>query len=304
MGAAGPPVAEGGGPVRPSGLLDVLGVASVLLDAQGRIVLWSPQAEGLFGYSAQEALGEYASRLMVHEQYAELAIKLFADVMETGEGWAGAFPVRHKDGGTRLVEFRNQRLLDDRGDFFALGLAADQETVRGLERDVALSTRIVAQSPIGLAVLDTDLKYVSVNPALERINGIRAEEHLGRTVQEMLPRVDAAAVERAARQVLETGMPLVDQPTFGRTPADPEEDHAWSVSMYRLEDPWGTCWEWPPRSWTSPSSTGRVSRPRPRAGDWRSSPTPPRGSGPRWTWTAPPANWPTSPCRNSPTSPP
>ncbi|MGW0762380.1 SpoIIE family protein phosphatase [Streptomyces sp. NPDC002814] len=239
MGAAGPPVAEGGGPVRPSGLLDVLGVASVLLDAQGRIVLWSPQAEGLFGYSAQEALGEYASRLMVHEQYAELAIKLFADVMETGEGWAGAFPVRHKDGGTRLVEFRNQRLLDDRGDFFALGLAADQETVRGLERDVALSTRIVAQSPIGLAVLDTDLKYVSVNPALERINGIRAEEHLGRTVQEMLPRVDAAAVERAARQVLETGMPVVDQPTFGRTPADPEEDHAWSVSMYRLEDPLG-----------------------------------------------------------------
>jgi serine phosphatase RsbU (regulator of sigma subunit) len=55
----------------------------------------------------------------------------------------------------------------------------------------------------------------------------------------MLPRVDAAAVERAARQVLETGMPVVDQPTFGRTPADPEEDHAWSVSMYRLEDPLG-----------------------------------------------------------------
>ncbi|WP_155059588.1 SpoIIE family protein phosphatase [Streptomyces blattellae] len=239
MGAAGPPVAEDGGPVRPSGLLDVLGVASVLLDAQGRIVLWSPQAEELFGYSAQEALGQYAARLMVHEQHAELAVKLFADVMETGEGWAGAFPVRHKDGGTRLVEFRNQRLLDDRGAFFALGLAADQKTLRGLEQDVALSTRMIAQAPIGLAVLDTDLKYVSVNPAMARTNGIPAEEHLGRTVQEMLPQVDAAAMERAARQVLETGMPLVNQPTFGRTPADPDKDHAWSVSMYRLEDTLG-----------------------------------------------------------------
>ncbi|WP_210588653.1 SpoIIE family protein phosphatase [Streptomyces sp. GESEQ-35] len=240
MGAAGPPVAEGGGPVRPSGLLDVLGVASVLLDAQGRVVLWSPEAEELFGFSAQEALGQYAARLMVHEQHAELVVKLFADVMDTGEGWAGAFPVRRKDGGTRLVEFRNQRLLDDQGEVYALGLAADQQTVRGLERDVALSTRMVAQSPIGLAVLDTDLKYLSVNPALERINGIRAEEHLGRTVHEMLPRVDAEAMERAARRVLETGIPLVDQPTFGRTPADPEEDHAWSVSMYRLEDAVGT----------------------------------------------------------------
>ncbi|MEV6166914.1 SpoIIE family protein phosphatase [Streptomyces sp. NPDC051954] len=240
MGAAGPPVAGGGGPVRPSGLLDVLGVASVLLDAQGRVVLWSPEAEELFGFSAQEALGQYAARLMVNEQHAELAVKLFADVMDTGEGWAGAFPVRRKDGGTRLVEFRNQRLLDDQGQVYALGLAADQQTVRGLERDVALSTRMVAQSPIGLAVLDTDLKYVSVNPALERINGIRAEEHLGRTIHEMLPRVDAEAMERVARQVLETGTPLVDQPTFGRTPADPEEDHAWSVSMYRLEDAVGT----------------------------------------------------------------
>ncbi|MGQ4420982.1 PAS domain-containing protein, partial [Streptomyces sp. SAS_269] len=61
MSAAGPEVADGNepvrGPVRAGGLLDVLRVASVVLDDSGRIVLWSPQAEELFGYSAQEALG-------------------------------------------------------------------------------------------------------------------------------------------------------------------------------------------------------------------------------------------------------
>ena len=180
MSATGSPVAEGDGPVRgavrPSGLLDVLGVASVVLDAEGKIVLWSPQAEELFGYSAREALGQFAARIMVHEQYLDLVVKLFADVMVTGEGWAGAFPIRRKDGSTRLVEFRNMRLLDDRGDVYALGLAADQNTVRGLERDVALSTRMISQSPIGLAVLDTDLRYVTVNPELERLNGVPAED--------------------------------------------------------------------------------------------------------------------------------
>ncbi|OSC56074.1 hypothetical protein B5181_35020, partial [Streptomyces sp. 4F] len=75
--------------------------------------------------------------------------KLFADVMRTGKSWAGAFPVRRKDGGTRLVEFRNMRLLDDRGDVYALGLAVDRSTVRRLEQDVALSTRVIRQSPIG-----------------------------------------------------------------------------------------------------------------------------------------------------------
>ncbi|MHC3472725.1 SpoIIE family protein phosphatase [Streptomyces sp. 7R007] len=240
MSAPGFSVTEGDESIRPSGLLDVLGVASVVLDAQGRVVLWSPQAEELFGYPAQEALGQYAARIMVHEQHLDLVVKLFADVMLTGQSWAGAFPIRRKDGSTRLVEFRNMRLLDDHGDVYALGLCADQSTVRQLERDVALSTRMIAQSPIGLAVLDTDLRYVSVNPAMERINGVPAEEHIGRRVGEVVPHVDVSALEDAVRRVLETGLPLVDQHTIGRTPADPDEDHAWSVSLYRLEDALGT----------------------------------------------------------------
>ncbi|MER5427634.1 SpoIIE family protein phosphatase [Streptomyces sp. NPDC002588] len=240
MSAAGSSAAEGGGTGRPSGLLDVLNVASVVLDTEGRIVLWSPQAEELFGYSAAEALGKYAARVMVDERHVELVVKLFADVMATGQSWAGAFPIRCKDGSTRLVEFRNMRLLDDRGDVFALGLAADQSTVRRLERDVALSTRVVAQSPIGLAVLDTDLRYVSVNPALERLNGIPAKEHIGRTVRELLPGMDTEAVEHAMREVLRTGRPLVDQLTVGRTPADPDAEHAWAISLYRLEDTAGS----------------------------------------------------------------
>ncbi|WP_399881730.1 SpoIIE family protein phosphatase [Streptomyces sp. BBFR51] len=227
------------GPVRPSGLLDLLNVASIVLDTKGRIVLWSPQAEELFGYSAPEALGQYAARIMVDERHLDLVVKLFEDVMKTGRSWAGAFPVRHKDGGTRLVEFRNMRLLDDRGDVYALGLAADQSMVRRLERDVALSTRMIMQSPIGLAVLDTELRYVSVNPALERLNGVPAGDHLGRTIREVLPQVHADPLEAAARGVLESGLPVVDQPATGRTPADPDEEHAWSVSLYRLEDALG-----------------------------------------------------------------
>ncbi len=199
-----------------------------------------PQAEELFGYTAQEALGRYAARIMVHEEHLDLVRKLFAEVMRTGRSWAGAFPIRHKDGGTRLVEFRNMRLLDDRGDVYALGLAVDQTTVRRMEQDVALSTRIVAQSPIGLAVLDSGLRYVSVNPALEQINGLSADEHRGRTMREVLPLMDAATIEQAAEEVLRTGQPLVDRSVTGRTPADPDADHAWAVSLYRLENALGT----------------------------------------------------------------
>ncbi|MFC5143497.1 SpoIIE family protein phosphatase [Streptomyces aureoversilis] len=222
------------GPLPPGGLLDLLSVAAVVLDLRGRIVFWSPQADQVFGYTAEEALGQYAV-MLVHDEHKDMVIKLFAEVMSTGASWAGAFPIRHKDGTTRLVEFRNMRLLDDLGDVYALGIAADQTTLQQVETDLALSQRLVSQAPIGIALLDPDLRYLLVNPALERINGIPAADHIGRHPHDILTFLDVETIESALRQVLLTGTPLIDQYTVGRTPADPDHDHAWSVSFYRIE---------------------------------------------------------------------
>ncbi|MFI6369734.1 SpoIIE family protein phosphatase [Streptomyces sp. NPDC050546] len=221
-------------PSKPGGLLDVLNVAAVLLDAEGRIDLWSPQAEILFGFTAEEALGQDAGHLLVDEEHLDTVLELFAQVMQEGESWAGVFPIRHKDGSTRLVEFRNMRLQDDQRDYWALGLATDQATLRQVERNLSLSAQLVSQSPIGLAMLDTDLRYISVNPAEERMNGVPVAEHVGRHVHDVLPFIDET-FEAAMREVLATGAPIVDQYTVGRTAADPDHDHAWSISFYRLE---------------------------------------------------------------------
>ncbi|MCL7490865.1 MULTISPECIES: SpoIIE family protein phosphatase [Streptomyces] len=232
-----PPV--GATPGQPGGLMDVLGVAAVMLDADGRITLWSPQAEQLFGWSAEEALGRPAAQLLVGPEHFDLVLSLFSEVMAGGESWAGVFPVQHKDGSTRLVEFRNMRLLDERGESYALGIATDQAVLRRVERDLALSVRLVAQSPIGLAVLDTALRFVMVNPALERINELPADQHIGRDVGEALSFLDTGIIVSRMREVLDTGTPLLDQFTVGRTASDPHADRAWSVSYYRLEDAHG-----------------------------------------------------------------
>ncbi|MEU4272931.1 SpoIIE family protein phosphatase [Streptomyces sp. NPDC026092] len=242
MGASEPvqgdPGASGVEPSTPGGLLDVLNVAPVLLDSQGRIDLWSPQAEILFGYSTEEAQGRYAGNLLIDDEHRDAVLALFAQVMRDGESWAGVFPVRHKDGSTRLVEFRNMRLQDDQSEYWALGLATDQATLRRVERNLALSAQLVSQSPIGLAMLGTDLRYISVNPAEERMNGVPAAEHVGRHVHEVLPFLDESFTG-AMREVLATGTPILDHTIVGRTAADPNNDHAWSISFYRLEAPNG-----------------------------------------------------------------
>lgn len=234
----GEPGTAGVVPAGRGGLLDVLNVAAVLLDAEGRIDLWSPQAEILFGYSAEEALGQYAAQLLIDKEHLDTVLALFARVMDDGESWAGVVPVRNKDGSTRRVEFRNMRLQDDQREYWALGLATDQATLQQVERHLALSAQLVSQSPIGLGMLDTDLRYVSVNPAEERMNGVSAAEHVGRHVHEVLPHLDPS-FEAVMREVLATGVPMLDQYTVGRTAADPDNDHAWSISFYRLETPSG-----------------------------------------------------------------
>lgn len=270
-GSSGDPSSEpsAGASVDPAtgpGLLDVLGVAAVLLDAEGRIALWSPQAEELFGYTADDALGRYAAELLVDEEHLGVVLSLFEKVMAGGGPWAGAFPVRHKDGSTRPTEFRNMRLEDREGSLYALGIASDQATLRRVERDLALSMRLVAQSPIGLAVLDPELRYVLVNPALERINGLPATRHIGRRVHEALP----VWTLRPSKRPCARSWP----------PAGP----SWTGSSPAVRPPI--------RTGTTPGrspSTGSTTRP---GGRWESpfpSSTSPNSTRPRW-----PSPWPAS----------
>lgn len=51
-----------------------------------------------------------------------------------------------------------------------------------------------------------------------------------------MPRLDAVAIESVLREVLVTGRPAVDVEYHGRTRAEPDREHAYSTSFFRLED--------------------------------------------------------------------
>ncbi|WP_328891299.1 SpoIIE family protein phosphatase [Streptomyces sp. NBC_00316] len=99
--------------------------------------------------------------------------------------------------------------------------------------DPAILAAVVGGTTAGVAVLDTELRYVYVNAALERINGIPAAEHLGRTVTEILPYLDAR--EDAMRAVLADGKPR-DITSSGYTPAaSGRARRYWHGTYHRLE---------------------------------------------------------------------
>ncbi|WP_199578468.1 SpoIIE family protein phosphatase [Streptomyces sp. CRB46] len=221
----------------PSGLLDLLGVAAAVLDDEGRVTLWSPEAERLFGYSSAEALGRYAADLLIDPLHRSQVRDLFARVL-SGESWAGGFPIRCKDGTVRQTEFRNVPLQDDQYHAYALGIATDQKQLRELETGLALTSRLFHHAPFGVAVLDPDLRYMLVNPVLEKIHGKPAGETVGRHPSEVIPVPDTSRIEAAMHRVLATGEPLLNQSTLSTTPSDPDPraELAWSASYYRLQD--------------------------------------------------------------------
>lgn len=89
----------------------------------------------------------------------------------------------------------------------------------------------------GVALLDTDLRYVYVNPALARINGVAADAHIGRTISEMVPGVDAG--EEVLWQVLADGRPR-ELVSSGQTRADsPHRRRYWQGVYHRIEDDHG-----------------------------------------------------------------
>ncbi|MGF1430261.1 SpoIIE family protein phosphatase, partial [Kitasatospora sp. LaBMicrA B282] len=214
-------------------LFDVVKVAIAMLDTAGRVVLWSPAAEELLGWPSEVLVGRRIEELMADEQRVADTREAFAGALRTG-GWQGLTQLHHRDGPKVLVEARISLLVDGDGTPFLLVALAEAGALRAVERDLAVRDALFEQSPLGIAVLDTDLRYTAVNQTLAEMNGVAAEEHVGRTTGETLPERAADEISVIQRQVLATGEPVIDVTLM--SPATAVRAGYRSISYSRLTD--------------------------------------------------------------------
>jgi len=115
--------------------------------------------------------------------------------------------------------------------------ARDEETEEAvrLHRQHSLLEAAYRAAPVGLAVIDAQLRFLRINERLAEMNGASVEAHIGRTVQEMLPDITAQG-EAALRRVLETGEALRDVEISGETPAQPGVQRIWIEQFLPLRD--------------------------------------------------------------------
>ncbi|MGW4055899.1 SpoIIE family protein phosphatase [Streptomyces sp. NPDC004779] len=216
-------------------LRELLPIALWREDAEGRIVEWSLAAQELLGHRPEHVLGLPAAPLLVPDANRELAEGLTRRV-QAGETMVGTLPVRHRDGHMVPMEMWIVPAADPTGRPGAMLIAVETSEVLRMRENLAAMESLFTQSPIGLALLGPDLRFLRVNDALARMNGVTAAEHVGRRLTEVVPGVNAAGLEALMRQVLDSRTPVVDARRVGRTPADPDRDHIWSCSYAPLVD--------------------------------------------------------------------
>ncbi|MDZ8054795.1 MAG: PAS domain S-box protein [Aulosira sp. ZfuVER01] len=155
--------------------------------------------------------------------------------------------LRRKDGSYRDFAVRGVPILDDNGKVREwIGTCTDiterkqaeaalKESQIQLQRQLAEIETIYHSAPIGLNVLDTDLRFVRINQRLAEMNGFSVEAHIGRTVRELLPDI-ADVAEPMFRSILKTGEPILNIEIIGETPAQPGVQRTWLESFLPLKD--------------------------------------------------------------------
>ncbi len=85
-----------------------------------------------------------------------------------------------------------------------------EEALQEKARTVALLDTVFRGTPVGLAFVDRELRFVRINDALAALNRTTVEAHLGRTVSEVLG-ASASLVVPLFEEVFRTGAPVLDR---------------------------------------------------------------------------------------------
>lgn len=183
---------------------------------------------------------------LVHVEDRERLRAESGAVVASGQSFDGEFRIVRADTGqTRWVAVRYTLARDGAGrPVEVIGVTWDitahkqaEERLRASEESARRRAReldaLYRTMPVGLALLDRELRYRRCNETLADMDGVPAEAHLSRTVREIVPDL-ADRLEPLLRSVLEEGKPLLGLEIEGETSKQPGVRRVWIEDVHPL----------------------------------------------------------------------
>ncbi|HIK17839.1 MAG TPA: PAS domain S-box protein, partial [Leptolyngbyaceae cyanobacterium M33_DOE_097] len=208
-----------------------------MADASGAVHYWNQRWYEYTGLSEAESLG-MAGANTVHPDDRDRTLTQWGEAIANRTSFEIEYRIRNHEGEYHWFICRAVSTHDPQNqitgwigtltniDTMKRSEALVQQSEQQLQRQLAEIEAIYQSAPIGLNVLDSDLRFVRINQRLADINGLPIEAHIGHTVQELFPDL-ADTLERLLQPILKTGEPLLNVEIRGETPAQPGVQRIW-----------------------------------------------------------------------------
>ncbi len=188
--------------------------AIILIDTQGRVAFWNRGAEKIFGYGAEEMVGQPMTRIIPER---------FREAHERGVQRVAA--ARRLTMHAAMFELRG---LKKNGTEFPLELSLatwaikSQQFITGIVRDISERKlaeaalrdseerfrAIMDHSPALIFIKDLEGRYLQANRQFEIVSHLTHDDLKGKTDEEIFPPEQAAVFRANDRKVLDSGAPM------------------------------------------------------------------------------------------------
>lgn len=205
--------------------------------ATGTVNYWNQRWYEYTGLSEAESMG-LAGVSTVHPDDRDRTLAQWSEAIARGEALEIEYRIQHWHGNYQWFICRAIPTRDSQGQISGwIGTITDidalkrteamvQQNEQQLQQQLAEIEAIYQSAPVGLNVLDRDLRFVRINQRLADINGLSIEAHIGHSIRELFPDL-ADTLEQLLRPILQTGEPLLNVEIHGEIPAQPGVKRSW-----------------------------------------------------------------------------
>lgn len=170
--------------------------ALIVINEEGNIIRWNPQAEKVFGWSLGEVLGKPINTLIVPEQYKERLKKGFEKFLVTGEAPIINKTIEITALNKKNIEFEIELTISPAtilGKYIFIAFIKDISLSKKLENEKIEADRLVRLNELklklilenigeGIIVTDTQKRIVLSNHMAEEIIGIKQDSETHNTL--------------------------------------------------------------------------------------------------------------------------
>lgn len=154
-------------------LLDAVQQSVIVTDMSGKVVYWNPFAEKMYGWSAEEAIGNTTLELIANEDSVEEGARIM-EMLQAGKSISGEYLTKRKDGHSITIFSSANPIQDNDGNLtHIVGISYDISHKKQMEDALKESEQrfrsSFKSSAVGMAIVDEEGKFLEVNPAVSDI---------------------------------------------------------------------------------------------------------------------------------------